>query len=80
VKTLARTWRRSGRRNVNDEPASRAALQGKSMQTCMLAELERLTSRPSIDSWLEQVCKRKRALHTHVSANDILQNRDADRR
>ena len=44
------------------------------------AELERLASRPSIDSWLEQVRKRKRASQTRISANDILQNRDADRR
>jgi plasmid stability protein len=65
---------------VRDELAARAALQGKSMQEYLRAELERLASRPSIDSWLEQVRKRKRASQTRVSANDILQNRDADRR
>jgi len=65
---------------VRDELAARAALQGKSMQEYLRAELERLASRPSIDSWLEQVRKRKRASQTRISANDILQNRDADRR
>jgi len=38
---------------VRDELAARAALQGKSMQEYLRAELERLASRPSIDSWLE---------------------------
>ena len=64
---------------VRDERAARAALQGKSMQEYLRAELERL-SRPSINSWLEQVRRRKRASQTRVSGNDILQNRDADRR
>jgi len=65
---------------VRDELASRAALQGKSMQEYLRAELERLAARPSIERWLEQVRKRKRASQTRVSASRILQNRDADRR
>jgi len=46
---------------VRDELAARAALQGKSMQEFLRAELERLAARPSIDAWLQQVRKRKRA-------------------
>jgi hypothetical protein len=65
---------------VRDELAARAALQGKSMQEYLRAELERLASRPSIDSWLEQVRKRKRASQTRLSSSQILQHRDADRR
>jgi plasmid stability protein len=65
---------------VRDELASRAALQGKSMQEYLRAELERLAARPSIETWLEQVRKRKRASQTRVSASQILQNRGADRR
>ena len=65
---------------VRDELASRAALQGKSMQEYLRAELERLAARPSIETWLEQVRKRKRASQTRVSASRILQNRAADRR
>jgi antitoxin FitA len=66
--------------NVRDELAARAALQGKSMQEFLRAELERLAARPSIDAWLQQVRKRKRATQTRVSSRQILRNRDADRR
>lgn len=65
---------------VRDELASRAALQGKSMQEYLRAELERIASRPSVDAWLEQVRKRKRAANNRISASQIVQHRDADRR
>jgi hypothetical protein len=65
---------------VRDELASRAARQGKSMQEFLRAELERLAARPSIDAWLQQVRKRKRAAQTRISSEEILDNRDADRR
>ncbi len=65
---------------VRDELAARAALQGKSMQEFLRAELERLASRPSVDVWLQHVRKRKRAAQTRVSSKQILQYRDADRR
>jgi hypothetical protein len=64
---------------VRDELASRAALQGKSMQEFLRGELERLAARPSVDAWLQQVRKRKRAAQTRVSSSQILENRDADR-
>ena len=65
---------------VRDELAARAALQGRSMQEFLRAELERLAARPSVDAWLQQVRKRKRATQTRLSAEQILKNRDADRR
>lgn len=65
---------------VRDELASRAALQGKSMQEYLRSELERLAARPSIESWVEQVRKRKRAADTKISAAQILRHRNADRR
>lgn len=65
---------------VRDELAARAALQGKSMQEFLRAELERLAARPSVDAWLQQVTKRKRAAQTRVSSGQILKSRDADRR
>ena len=65
---------------VRDELAARAALQGKSMQEFLRAELERLASRPSVDAWLQQVRKRKRATQTRVSSKRILDDRNADRR
>lgn len=65
---------------VRAELAARAALQGKSMQEYLRAELERLAARPSIETWLEQVRKRKRASQTRVPSSQILQSRDADRK
>jgi plasmid stability protein len=65
---------------IRDELAGRAALQGQSMQEFLRGELERLASRPSLKSWLEQVRSRKRASQTRVSARQIMKSRDADRR
>lgn len=65
---------------VRDELAARAALQGKSMQEYLRAELERLAARPSVEAWLEQVRRRKRASQSRVSSGQILKDRDADRR
>ena len=66
--------------SVRDELASRSALQGKSMQEYLHAELKRIAARPSIEAWLQQVRKRKRAAQTLVSSQDIVKSRDADRR
>lgn len=65
---------------VRDELAARAALQGKSMQEFLSAELMRLASRPSIDAWLKQVRRRKRAAGSQVSPEQILKARDIDKR
>ena len=65
---------------VRDELASRAALQGKSMQEFLRAELERLAARPSMEAWLLQVRKRKRAAQNRISSDQILDSRNADRR
>ena len=65
---------------VRDELAARAALQGKSMQEFLRAELERLAARPSVEVWLQQVRRRKRAAQTRISSEKILEARDADRR
>jgi antitoxin FitA len=65
---------------VRDELAARAALQGKSMQEFLRAELERLAARPSHTAWLQQVRKRKRATQNTVSSKQILEHRNADRR
>jgi plasmid stability protein len=65
---------------VRDELAARAALQGKSMQEFLRSELERLAARPSVDAWLQQVRKRKRATQTRVSSKQILDHKNVDRR
>jgi hypothetical protein len=65
---------------VRDELAGRAAQQGQSMQEFLRGELERLASRPSLQSWLDRVRSRKRVSQTRVSAARIVKDRDADRR
>jgi crotonobetainyl-CoA:carnitine CoA-transferase CaiB-like acyl-CoA transferase len=65
---------------VRDELASRAALKGMSMQEYLRAELTRLTARPTVDHWLAQLRKRKRAAGTRVSPRDIIAARNTDRR
>lgn len=71
---------RDVREEVRDELASRAALERKSMQEYLKAELERLAARPSMHAWLERVRQRKHAADRRVSAKQILKHRDADRR
>ena len=65
---------------VRDELAARAALQGRSMQEFLRTTLERLAARPTVDAWLKQVRKRKRAADTRITSDQILKNRDAGRR
>lgn len=65
---------------VRDELAARAAAQGKSMQEYLNAELLRLALRPSIETWLKQVRRRKRTSQSQVSSEQILKKRDIDRR
>jgi antitoxin FitA len=65
---------------VRDELAMRAARDRKSMQEYLRGELVRLAQRPSIETWLEQVRKRKEAEKRRVPAKEILRHRDADRR
>jgi antitoxin FitA len=65
---------------VRDELAARAAAQGRSMQEFLRAALERLASRPTVDTWLQQVRRRKRATQSRITSEQILKNRDADRR
>lgn len=65
---------------VRDELALRAAAEGKSMQEFLRAELLRLTAKPSLAKWLEEVRGRKRASSVRLTPGEILAARDADRR
>jgi hypothetical protein len=65
---------------VRDELAARAALQGKSMQEYLRAELERLATRPPVEEVLERIRERKATAGTRLSPEEILGHRDADRR
>lgn len=64
---------------VRDELAARAALQRQSMQEFLRSELERIASRPSLDTWLRGVRERK-AAENRVRPVSILSARDMDRR
>lgn len=65
---------------IRNELASRAAVQGKSMQEFLLAELGRLAARPSMERLLAGIRERKEASEAEISASEILAHRDADRR
>ena len=65
---------------VRDELAARAALKRQSMQEYLREELERLAALPSIETVLEEVRRRKEASDSTVTAEQILEARDADRR
>ena len=65
---------------VRNELAARAALQRQSMQEFLRSELERIASRPSLDTWLQGVRERKAAAETRVRPASILSARDMDRR
>ena len=65
---------------VRDELASRAALQHKSMQEFLREELQRIASKPTIDSWLRAVRERKQASATQIPVAKILSERNTDRR
>jgi plasmid stability protein len=67
-------------KDVRDELAARAALQGKSMQEYLRGELERLAARPPIERVLEKIRERKATAGTRLSLAEILAHRDADRR
>ena len=64
---------------VRDELAVRAALKRQSMQEFLRGELERIVSKPSIDTWLHDVRSRKAAAQTRVRPSIILDARDKDR-
>ena len=64
---------------VRNELAARAAMRHQSMQEFLRAELERIASRPTLDTWLEGVKDRKAAAARTVPASQILRARDADR-
>ncbi len=65
---------------VRDKLAERAALNRQSMQEYLLSELERMAAQPSTDEWLRKVRERVEATGTRITAAQILEARDADRK
>ena len=65
---------------VRDKLASRAALQGKSMQEYLRQELERIAAEPPLEEVLARIAERKARTGTRLSVDEILDHRDAERR
>lgn len=65
---------------VRDTLAARAALKRQSMQEYLRGELVRMAERPTLESWLDEVRRRKDAAGTSIATSAILGARDADRR
>ncbi len=64
---------------VRDALATKAALKRQSMQEFLSGELERIAAKPSVDTVLQEVRRRKEAAGTRISSTEILAERDADR-
>ena len=65
---------------VRDVLKSRAAAGGQSMQTYLLGELERIVAFPTNQELVRQIEERLEASDANVSASDILNARDKDRK
>ena len=64
---------------VRDALATKAALKRQSMQEFLSGGLERIAAKPSVDTLLQEVRRRKEAAGTRISSTEILAARDADR-
>ena len=65
---------------ARDELAARAARSGRSLQEYLRTELVQLAARPDTAALMARISERKRLTGTTISAEQILDHRDADRR
>lgn len=66
--------------SVRDELAARARRSGRSLQEYLRSELIELAERPDPEALLARVRDRKQRTGSRLSAEQILEHRDADRR
>lgn len=66
--------------SARDELAARAARSGRSLQEYLRRELIALADRPDPHALAERIIDRKRRTNSTLSADDIIEHRDADRR
>ncbi len=66
--------------DARDELAARAAVTGRSLQEYLRMELIELARRPDPDALMARIRERKGRTGSHLSADQILRHRDADRR
>ncbi len=64
---------------VRDELAARAARAGQSLQEHLRGELIQLASKPTVAEVLDRARARRANLSSHLTAEQILESRDADR-
>ena len=65
---------------TRDELAARAAMTGRSLQEYLRARLVELARQPDAEALMRRVRARKAATSTSLPADQILADRDADRR
>ncbi len=65
---------------TRDELAARAARSGRSLQEFLRGELITMASKPDMPTVLARIDARKKATGTTLSAEKILEYRDADRK
>jgi antitoxin FitA len=66
--------------SIRDELAARAARSGRSLQEYLLIQLSELASRPSVDDVIARARDRVRTTGQRLDAEEIIADRDADRR
>jgi hypothetical protein len=66
--------------SARDELAARAAASGRSLQEYLKHELIELAQRPDRAALLQRIRERKRLTESRLTAAQILDERDADRR
>lgn len=65
---------------TRDELAARAARSGRSLQEYLRRTLIELAAKPELNQILDRITARKAATGTHLTPEQILTYRDADRR
>ena len=65
---------------TRDELAARAAMTGRSLQEYLRARLVELARQPDAETLMQRIRARKAATGSSLSADQILADRDADRR
>lgn len=65
---------------TRDELAARAAMTGRSLQEYLRSRLVELARQPDAETLVEQIHARKATTGSTLSADQILNHRDADRR
>lgn len=65
---------------THEELAARAALRGRSLQAYLRGKLIELAAQPDADTLMARIRARKAATGSSITAEQILAQRDADRR